>query len=69
MFLKLMVTVGLCSFCSHAVVEDVLTSLEVFMARLDRAWSNLVKVSLPMAGIWNKMIFKVPFNPSHSRIL
>ena len=37
-------------------------SLEASKARLDGAWSNLGwwKVSLPMAGGWNKMIFKFP---------
>ena len=46
-------------------------SLKVFKARLDGALSNLVwwKVSLPMAGGWNYMIFKVPSNPNHSMIL
>jgi len=40
-------------------------SLAVFKARLDGALSNLVwwKVSLPMAGGWNEMIFKIPFQP------
>jgi len=46
-------------------------SLEVFKARLDGAWSNLGwwKVSLPMAGGWNEMIYNVPSNPNHSMIL
>lgn len=44
--------------CLHGIVEVVFTSLEVFMARLDRALSNLVKMSLPMTGIWNKIIFR-----------
>lgn len=37
----------------------------------DRAWSNLVwwEMSLPMAGVWNRMIFKVPANPNHPVIL
>jgi len=45
-------------------------SLAVFKGRLDRALSNLVwwKVSLPMAGGWNWMIFKAPSNPTHSVI-
>jgi len=43
-------------------------SLAVLKARLDGALSNLGwwKVSLPMAGGWNQMIFKVPSNPNHS---
>jgi len=46
-------------------------SLAVLEARLDGALSNLVwwKMSLLMAGGWNQMIFKVPSNPHHSRIL
>jgi len=46
-------------------------SLEVFKARLDGALSNLVwwKGSLPMAGVWNWMIYKVTSNPNHSVIL
>jgi len=46
-------------------------SLEVFKARLDGALSNLVqwKLSVPMAGRLNEMIFKVPSNPNHSVIL
>ena len=45
-------------------------SLEVFKARLDGALGNLVwwEVSLPMAGGWNWMVFKVPSNPNHSII-
>lgn len=60
MFLKLMVIAELGSefVCSPGVVEVVVTSLEVFMARLDRALSNVVKMSLLMTGIWNKMIFR-----------
>jgi len=40
-------------------------------AGLDGALSTLVwwKVSLPMTGGWNQMIYKVPSNPNHSRIL
>ena len=46
-------------------------SLAVFKAGLDGALSTLVwwKVSLPMAGGWNEMIFKVLSNPNHSTIL
>jgi len=46
-------------------------SLEVFKARLDGVLSNLVswKVSLPMAGGLDRVIFKVPSNPNHSMIL
>jgi len=46
-------------------------SLAVFKARLDGALSNLVwwKVSLPMAGGWNRMIYKIPSNTNHSMIL
>lgn len=38
--------------------------------RLDGALNSLVyqKVSLPMAEGWNQMIFKVPFNSTHSVI-
>ena len=43
-------------------------SLEVLKARLDGALGNLVwgEVSLPMAGGWNWVGFKVPSNPNHS---
>jgi len=43
-------------------------SREVPNASLDRALSNLVwwEVSLPMAGSWNYVIFKVHSNPNHS---
>ena len=46
-------------------------SPEVFNARLDGALGNLVwwEVSLPMAGGWNWVIFKVPSNTNHSEIL
>ena len=46
-------------------------SLAVFKAGLDGALSNLVwwKVSLPMAGGWNQVIFKVPSNPNHFMVL
>jgi len=45
-------------------------SLEGLKARLDGAVSNLVwrEESLPIAGSWNWMILKVPFNPNHSMI-
>jgi len=45
-------------------------SLAVLKARLDGALSTLGwwKGSLPMAGGWNQMIFKVPSNPNHSMI-
>jgi len=44
---------------------------EAFKARLDVAVSNLVyrEVSLPKAGGWSQMIFKVPSSPNHSVIL
>ena len=46
-------------------------SLAVFKARLDGALSNLGwwKMSLPMAGCWNEMIFKDLSNPNRSVIL
>ena len=46
-------------------------SLGVFKARLDGALGNLGwwEVSLPMAGEWNWMGFKVPSNTKHSVIL
>ena len=46
-------------------------SLKTFKARLDGAVSNLAQseVSLPIAGVWNQMILKVPSNPNHSVIL
>ena len=46
-------------------------SLEGFKARLDGALGNLGewKVSLPMAGGWNWMIFAVPLKLNHSMIL
>jgi len=57
----------------HRVPREAVAapSLERFKARLDRALSNLGwwKVSLLMAGGWNKMVFKVPSNPNHAVIL
>lgn len=46
-------------------------SLKIFKAGLDGDGGKLVwwKVSLPTAGDWNKMIFKVASNPSLSMIL
>jgi len=46
-------------------------SLAGFKARLDRAWSNLLwwKGSLPMAGVWNWMVCKLPPNPNNSMTL
>ena len=46
-------------------------SLAVSKARLDGAWSNLVwwRVSLPVAGGWDWMGFKVPSNPNRAVIL
>ena len=46
-------------------------SLAMFKARLDGALSTLGwwEMSLLTAGGWNEMIFKVPSNPNHSRIL
>lgn len=45
--------------------------LKIFEAGLDGDGGKLVwwKVSLPTAGDWNKMIFKVTSNPSLSMIL
>jgi len=57
----------------HRLLREAVAapSLAVFKARLDGALSNLVwwKVSLPMAGGWNQMIFKVPSSPYCSIIL
>jgi len=46
-------------------------SLARFKARLDGAGSTLGwgKGSLPMAGGWDEIIFKVTSNPNHSVIL
>ena len=46
-------------------------SLAGFKARLDGAVSTVGwwKGSLPMAGGWNKVIYKVPFDPNHAVIL
>jgi len=46
-------------------------SLEMLMARLEAALSSLIQwvVSLPAAGDWNYVVFKVPSNPGHSMIL
>jgi len=46
-------------------------SLEVFKARLDGALGSLSwwVATLPMAGHWGWMGFKVPSNPIHSMIL
>lgn len=46
-------------------------SLEVLEVRLGKALDILIKweVTLPMAGTWNKMIFKVLSQPNHSMIL
>ena len=46
-------------------------SLEVLKARLDGALGSLGwwEVSLPMAGDWNWVVFRVPSNPNHSVIL
>ena len=43
-------------------------SLEVFKARLDGAFRNLVswEVSLPTSGGWNWMAYNVLSNPNHS---
>jgi len=45
-------------------------SLAMFKARLNGALSNLIswKVSLPVAGGWNDIIYKVSSNPNHSMI-
>jgi len=62
-----------CSGLLHRLPREVVdaSSLEVFKARVDGALSNLVwgKVSLPMAGGWNYMVFKVPSSSNHSMIL
>lgn len=46
-------------------------SLEVLKVRLGKALAILIKwkVTLPMAGTWNKMVFKVLSQPNHSMIL
>ena len=46
-------------------------SLAVSKARLDGAWSSLGqgKVSLPMAGDWNKMNFMATSHPDYLRTL
>jgi len=43
----------------------------MLMARLEAALSSLIQwvVSLPAAGDWNYVVFKVPSNPGHSMIL
>lgn len=41
-------------------------SLEAFKAKLNGAWGKLWKVSLPIVGEWNEMVFKAP--PAHSMI-
>jgi len=45
--------------------------LEAFKTRLDGAVSNMGEreVSLPIAGGWDRVSFKVPSNPNHSVIL
>lgn len=55
----------------YRVPREAAPTLEVFQARLGRAWSNLGqwKVSLLMAGVWNEMGFGIPPNPNHSWIL
>jgi len=54
----------------HRLPREVVAAptLAVFKARLDGALSNLVwwKGSLPMAGGWNCMTFKGPFQPKLS---
>jgi len=49
----------------------VAPSLAAFKARLDGALSTLDwwKGSLPVAGGWNEMIYKVRSNPNHSIML
>jgi len=49
----------------------VAPSLEVFKTRLDGALGSLSgwEASLPMAGSWDWMFFKVLSNTSHSMIL
>jgi len=46
-------------------------SLEVFKARLDEALSTLGwwNVSLPVAGVWNEVVYRVPSNPNHSMMI
>ena len=46
-------------------------SLEVLKARLDGASDSLSwwGAALPMAWGWNWMVFEVPSNPSHCRVL
>ena len=46
-------------------------TLEVFKARLDGAFNNLVwrEVSLPIGGGWIYSVLKVPSNRTHRMIL
>jgi len=57
----------------HSLPREAVSapSLAVSKARLDGALRNMVqwKVSLPMAGEWKEMIFKVPSSANHSTIL
>lgn len=41
------------------------TSLSVFKSSLDGPLSNIVQCPCPWQRHWNKMILKVPSNPSH----
>jgi len=52
-------------------VSSDASSLVVFKARMDEALSSPIylKVSLPMAGGLEQMVFKVSSNPNHSMIL
>lgn len=45
--------------------------LEVFKASLDEFLSNLVygKAPAPKAGVWNRLVFKIPSYPDNSMIL
>jgi len=57
--------------CWHRLPREAVDapSLEAFKARLNGAGSLIWWVaSLPMAGGWSLMIFKVPYNPSYSVI-
>jgi len=57
----------------HRLPTEVVAvpSLAGLKPSLDGVLSSLVwwKGSLPMAGGWNMMIYKVPSNPNHSMIL
>lgn len=47
------------------------SSLEVFKARLDGIWASWSseRHPSPWSGVWNRMVFMVPFNPNNFKIL